>query len=151
VPSLLTLPDTEDIVDFIASNYSNPRKIVEIGVGSVPSVAISLKKRLASTTVIVVDVDETRVREIGREHPELVAIKDDVFRPVYAIYHGASLIYAIRPPPELIPAISNLSIAVNTDALVRPLSSEEAGFNFSSKWKFVRHSRATLYWLKVSQ
>lgn len=147
----MTLLDTEDIVDFITSNYSNAKKIVEIGVGSLPSVAIRVKKRLASTTVIIVDVDWIKIREIEQEHPELVAIKDDVFRPEYAIYRGASLIYAIRPPPELIPAISNLSMAVNTDVLIRPLSSEEAGFNFSPKWKFVRHNKATLYWLNVSR
>jgi len=147
----LTLLDAEDIVDFITSNYSNAKKIVEIGVGSLPSVAIPVKKRLASATVIVVDVDRAKIREIEQEHPELVAIKDDVFRPEYAIYCGASLIYAIRPPPELIPAISDLSMAVNADVLIRPLSSEEAGFNFSPKWNFVRHNKATLYWLKVSQ
>ena len=147
----MTLLDTEDIVDFITSNYSNAKKIVEIGVGNLPSVAIPLKMRLTTTTVIVVDVDTTRIREIEQEHPELVATEDDVFQPEYAIYRGASLIYAIRPPPELIPAISKLSKAVNTDVLIRPLSSEEAGFNFSSKWKFVRHNKATLYWLKVSQ
>ena len=146
----MTLLDAEDIVDFITSNYSNAKKIVEIGVGSLPSVAIPLKKRLPSTTVIVIDVDRTRVMEIEQEHPELVAIKDDVFLPEYAIYRGASLIYAIRPPPELIPAISDLSKAVNTDVLIRPLSSEEAGFNFSPKWKSVRHNKATLYLLKVS-
>jgi len=147
----LTLLDAEDIVDFITSNYSNAKKIVEIGVGSLPSIAIPLKKRLPSTTVIVIDMDRTRIREIEQEHPELVAIKDDVFRPEYAIYRGASLIYSIRPPPELIPAISDLSKAMNTDVLIRPLSSEEAGFNFSPKWKFVRHNKATLYWLKASE
>jgi len=145
----LTLLDTEDIVDFITLNYSNAKKIVEIGVGTLPSVASRVKRRLASTTVIIVDVDSIKIREIEQERPELVAIKDDVFRPEYAIYRGASLIYAIRPPPELIPAISNLSMAVNTDVLIRPLSSEESGFNFSPKWKFVRHNKATLYWLKV--
>ena len=147
----MTLPDIEDIVDFITSNYSNAKKIVEIGVGNLPSVAIPVKKRLASTTIIVVDIDGAKIREIEQEHPELVAMKDDVFRPEYAIYRGASLIYAIRPPPELIPAISNLSMTVNADVLIRPLSSEETGFNFSAKWKFVRHNKATLYWLKVSQ
>jgi len=147
----LTLLDTEDIVDFITSNYSNAKKIVEIGVGSLPSVAIPLKKRLASTTIIVIDVDGAKIREIEQQHPELVAIKDDIFQPEYAIYRGASLVYAIRPPPELIPAISNLSMAVNTDVLIRPLSSEEASFNLSPKWKFVRRNKATLYWLKAPQ
>lgn len=147
----MTLPDTEDIVDFITSNYSNAKKIVEIGVGNLPSVAIPVKKKLASTTIIVVDIDGAKIREIEQEHPELLAMMDDIFRPEYAIYRGASLIYAIRPPPELIPAISNLSMTVNADVLIRPLSSEETGFNFSPKWKFVRHNKATLYWLKVSQ
>jgi len=147
----LTLPDTEDIVDFITSNYSNAKKIVEIGVGNLPSVAIPVKKKLASTTIIVVDIDGAKIRKIEQEHPELLAMMDDIFRPEYAIYREASLIYAIRPPPELIPAISNLSTTVNADALIRPLSSEETGFNFSPKWKFVRHNKATLYWLKVSQ
>jgi len=147
----LTLPDTEDIVDFITSNYSNAKKIVEIGVGNLPSVAIPLKKKLPSTTVIVVDIDRNRIREIEQEHPELVALKDDVFRPEYVIYRGASLIYSIRPPPEMIPAISDLSTAAITDVLIRPLSNEEAGFNFSPKWKYVRHNKATLYWLKASQ
>jgi len=147
----LTLPDTEDIVDFITSNYSNAKKIVEIGVGNLPSVAIPVKKKLASTTIIVVDIDRAKIREIEQEHPELLATIDDIFHPEYAIYRGASLIYAIRPPPELIPAISNLSTTVNADVLIRPLSSEETGFNFSPKWKLVRHNKATLYWLKVSQ
>jgi len=147
----LTLPDIEDIVDFITSNYSNAKKIVEIGVGILPSVAIHIKKRLSSTTVIIVDIDTTKIREIEQEHPELVAVKDDVFQPEYAIYRGASLIYAIRPPPELIPAISNLSTAVSADVLIRPLSGEEVGFNFSAKWRFLRHNKATLYWLKASQ
>ena len=47
------IPDYKDIAEYIINNYKN--KVVEVGVGSLPQVALLLKDKL---DVVVTDVNE---------------------------------------------------------------------------------------------
>lgn len=135
----------EDVVSFIIHNYSGASKIVEVGVGAFPFIASSVKKLLPNVKVIVTDVNYDRLMDVGRRYPWLNVAYDDVFNPRLEIYEGASLIYSIRPPPEMVPAMVKIALIVKSDLLIRPLTGEEAGFNASKlNWRSVRYGKALL-------
>ena len=46
---------------------------------------------------------------------------DDITSPKIQIYKGASLIYSIRPPPELFSAILMVSQKIGADCIIKPL------------------------------
>lgn len=129
------------IGSWIVGQYGNAKRIVEIGVGGLPYVAIFVKERLPTTDVIATDVDRARLREIKARNPDIDTEFDDVSNPNVELYKGASLIYSIRPPPELIPCIVKVASRVHSDVLVRPLSGEEAGFDFSD-WRYLGSFRS---------
>ncbi len=104
----------EVIADFIAGRYEG--KVVEVGIGRYHCVA----KRLAEMGFKVVATDLKFV-----EVPEPIEFKvDDVFDPNINIYSGASLVYSLRPPPELYEPIVSVAKAVNADCLIRPFGNE---------------------------
>lgn len=130
-----------EIGRWIAKNYSKARKIVEVGVGALPSVAISVKEMLPNVEVVVTDVNRERLAEIRKTHPQLRTQFDDILTPNLGVYKGASLIYSIRPHPELVPYMIRVARAVAADLLLRPLSIGEAGFEFT-ELKYVGSLRA---------
>jgi len=107
------------IAKYIAENYPPAKKIVEVGVGKVPDVAIELQRLLPVCEVMVTDVAEP---------PELPGrvkfVRDDITEPRLRVYRGAALIYAVRPPPELQPYLFGVAQEVCADLLVKPLASE---------------------------
>ncbi len=118
------------LADYIARNYRG--KVVEVGIGWYWDVAISLSKRSF-------DVVATDIREIPAEGGVRFVI-DDVTKPNIEIYRGASLIYSIRPPPELFEAIRRTARAVGADALVKPLHNE-----FPEGWRLVNFNGLGFY------
>jgi hypothetical protein len=102
----------EILAEFLKKNYGNAAKVVEVGVGSERHVLNELKASIKGE-VVGVDVK-------GGEG----VVKDDVLSPNLEIYQGADLIYAIRPPPELYPALISLAARVNADLIIRPLSTD---------------------------
>lgn len=111
-----------DLARFILARYLG--KVVEVGVGSVPEVALLLAPHLE-----VVATDKA-ARTIG----DLVVVADDVFSPDLGLYRGASLLYSIRPPLEMQIAMGRLASEVRAEVIVRPLADEVAaipGFNRS--------------------
>ena len=107
------------IADYIAENYPSAKKIVEVGVGKVPDVAIEVQRLLPKCGVIVTDVAE--------QTELLVRVKfvhDDITEPNLNIYEGAALIYSVRPPPELQPYLLQVAQKAGADLLIKPLASE---------------------------
>jgi hypothetical protein len=113
------LHEFKAIAKYIAENYPSATKIVEVGVGKVPDVAIELQGLLPACEVIVTDVAEL---------PELSGrvkfVHDDITEPNLGIYEGAALIYSVRPPPELQPYLLEVARGVGADLLIKPLAGE---------------------------
>ncbi|MBO8179266.1 MAG: hypothetical protein H0Z19_02100 [Archaeoglobus sp.] len=99
------------VADYIAENYSG--KVVEVGVGRFTAVAEILAKR--GFEVVVTDIVKRDVPEGCRFY------LDDITSPKIQIYKGASLIYSIRPPPELFSAILMVSQKIGADCIIKPL------------------------------
>lgn len=96
------------LAEFIAKRY---RRVAEIGIGKNTTVAEFLK----SKGVFVIATD---VREVATTVEFYI---DDVLNPKVEIYKDIELVYSIRPPPELLPAIKKLSKILNADCIVKPL------------------------------
>lgn len=106
------------IARYIAENYPSA-KIVEIGIGHMPDIAIELKRLSPGCEVIVTDV-----KELAGLPESITFVCDDVTKPDLDVYRGAALIYAIRPPPELQPHLLKLARKVGAKLLVKPLAGE---------------------------
>jgi uncharacterized protein len=106
--------DCEDIADYILKNYRN--KVVEVGVGSMPHVALALKDRL---DVVVTDINEQKNEGIR-------FCRDDIFYPDMGIFKNATLIYSIRPPIDIQEAMAKIAKEVGSDLLIRPFGNEKA-------------------------
>ena len=131
------IPDYEDIAEYILKNYKN--KVVEVGVGGLPHVALALKDRIS---VIVTDIKEQKYDGID-------FVVDDIFSPVMDIYKGATLIYSIRPPVDMQEAIARAAKNVGADLLIRPFGNEktELGRLFR-KCSVINYKRARFFLYK---
>lgn len=110
----MMISDHMDISGYILKNYVN--KVVEIGVGSRPHVALALKDRL---DIVVTDIKD-------QEYAGVRFCRDDIFCPDIGIYRNATLIYSIRPPIDIQEAIAKTAKLVGADMLIRPFSNEKA-------------------------
>jgi uncharacterized UPF0146 family protein len=112
----------EQIVDWIKQNYGDAGKIIEIGVGHRIDVAEQISIALPRTEVLVTDTNESLVRSrmIGRVR----AVADDVMFPSLNLYEGASLIYSLHPPGEIVQALEKLANGIGADLLIVPISDE---------------------------
>ena len=82
------------IAHYIAEKFHS-KKIVEVGVGHVPDVAVEVKRLSPSSEVVVTDV-----REQVRLPEPITFVRDDATKPDLRIYRGALLIYAIPRRPS---------------------------------------------------
>ena len=139
---VLSLQD-EAIVQFVKENYN--RKIVEVGVGQRLNVAQKLKESMPVTEILVTDTQEALIR--AYEGTSVRAVVDDIFAPSIHVYEGASLIYALNPPLEMIPALEKLAKDVGADLLVRPMSDEQDFFYGNKKWKRIVSHGLPVGWL----
>jgi len=137
----------DEFVTYVSANYSQARKIVEVGVGSRIDVAERIKKSLPFAEVLVTDKDSNSIR--SHRVKQIKALADDVMYPQPQIYQNASLIYSIYPPIEIIPAIAELARKVGADLLVVPRSDEQEAFEQDAWKKIIRKGR-TLAWTRVS-
>jgi len=131
------------IVEFVRENYN--RKIVEVGVGQRMNVAEKLKETMPTTEVLVTDIQESMIRCYNGS--SVRAVVDNIFSPNYQVYRGASLIYSLNPPMEMIPALEELVKDIGADLLVKPISDEQDIFHNSGKWKRVVKRGLVLGWL----
>ncbi len=103
-----------DLARFILARYSG--KVVEVGVGCVPEVALLLAPH----------IEVLATEKTGRSVGDLFVVADDIFSPNLDLYQEASLIYSIRPPLEMQIAMGKLAHKVGADVIVRPLADEVA-------------------------
>ena len=103
-----------DLARFILARYSGT--VVEVGVGSVPEVALLLSPHLE---VVATD-------KVARNLGGIAVVADDVFSPNLDLYCEATLLYSIRPPLEMQLAMGRLAREVGADVIVRPLADEVA-------------------------
>jgi uncharacterized protein len=122
----------EQLVDWISENYSDARKIVEVGVGHRRDVAERISQALPRAEIIVTDRDESWVRSVNPGRVR--AIADDVVFPSLNLYQGASLVYSLHPPIEILPALEKLANQVEADLLVVPTSDESHQFQ-TDRWR----------------
>ncbi len=128
------IQDYKDLAEFILKNYRN--KVVEVGVGSLPQVALLLKDVM---DVVVTDVSE-------QEHAGVRFCRDDIFFPDMRIYTGASLIYSIRPPIDMQEAIARVAKEIGADLIIRPFGNEKADLgNIYNNCKLLNYKRARFY------
>ena len=112
----------EQLVDWVIQNYSDARKIIEVGVGHRIDVAERISKALPRAEILVTDTDESWVR--SRKSGRVRAIADDVMFPSLKLYEGASLVYSLHPPGEILPGLEKLANGVGADLLIVPISDE---------------------------
>ncbi len=101
------------IAEYISDFYSG--KVVEVGIGYYWKIALKLKE-------MGFHVVATDLKDVGLMEVEFYV--DDVMNPRIEVYEGASLIYSIRPPPEIVPYIKRLAGYVGSDVLIRPFGNE---------------------------
>ncbi len=122
----------EQIVDWIKQNYSDARKIIEIGVGHRIDVAERISEALPRAEILVTDKDESWVR--SRKPGRSRAIANDVMFPTLSLYRGASLVYCLHPPGEILSGLEKLANGVGADLLVVPISDEQHDLP-QDKWR----------------
>ena len=128
------IPDHKDIAEYILDHYKI--KVVEVGVGNLPHVALLLKDKL---DVVVTDVNEQKYAGVR-------FFRDDIFKPDMGIYRNSSLIYAIRPPIDLQDAIASIAREVGSDLLIRPFGNEKADLiKYFKEYSLVNYKKARFY------
>ncbi len=128
------ISDDRDIAEYIINNYRN--KVVEIGVGNLPQVALLLKDKL---DVAVTDINELK-------HNGVPFYKDDIFNPDIRIYENASLLYSIRPPIDLQDAMAKTAGEVGADLIIRPFGNEKANLRkYYKDYRLVNYKKARFY------
>ncbi len=128
------ISDYEDIAEYILKNYRN--RVVEIGVGCLPHVALLLKDKL---DVVVTDVNE-------QNYSGVRFYRDDIFAPDIGIYKSASLLYSIRPPIDLQEAMAKTAKEVGADLLIRPFGNEKADLSkYFKNHILVNYKKARFY------
>ena len=134
----------EQLVDWIKQNYSDARKIVEVGVGHRIDVAERISKALPRAEILVTDKDESWVR--SRKSGRIRAIADDVMFPSLKLYQGASLVYSLHPPGEILPGLEKLANGVGADLLIVPISDERHDLP-QAKWRELAVHGRIVGWL----
>ncbi len=129
------ISDYQDLAEYILRNYRN--KVVEVGVGSRPQVALLLKD---SMDVIVTDIDEQKYAGIR-------FCRNDIFNPDMNIYKNAALIYSIRPPTDIQEAIAKVAKHAGADLLIRPFGNEKADLEKVYKNHTLLNYRAARFYL----
>lgn len=128
------ISDYEDIAEFILNNYRN--KVVEIGVGNLPHVALLLKDKM---DVIVTDINEQKYAGVR-------FCRDDIFAPDMGIYRNASLLYSIRPPIDIQDAMAKTAKEAGADLIIRPFGNEKADLRkYYMDYKLVNYKKARFY------
>ncbi len=122
----------KDFVQYIINNYTDADKIIEVGVGKFHDVALMLEEHLK------MDIIMTDIKPYSSK-----IILDDITHPNLEIYKGASLIYSIRPPPELHPCLIKVAGKVGADLIIKTFSTER--INTKKKMKLINYKKAIFY------
>ncbi len=128
------ISDFKDIAEYIINHYRN--KVVEVGVGNLPHVALLLKEKL---DVVITDINEQKYAGVR-------FCRDDIFNPDKGIYRNASLIYSIRPPIDMQDAIADIAKEVGSDLIIRPFGNEKADLrDYFKEYSLVNYKKTRFY------
>lgn len=129
----------DDLADYILLNYPQGSRIIEVGVGRHPDVALLLKD---SYDLVCTDV-------ISQGPDNLNYVRDDIFSPDHDLYKGATLIYSIRPPVDMQDSIAEIASKVGADLIIRPFSSEKTDLSrYYQHFKCVNYKKAIFFLYK---
>ena len=119
------------MVDYIADRYHSA---AEIRTAISPMSALSLLER--GMTVFATDIYPFQYRGLN-------VVMDDITMPDPSVYNDIELLYAMRPPSELLPYMKRAAVMFSADMIVKPLSSEYMDGNL------IKHKCNTFYlWSK---
>jgi len=121
----------KDFAQYIINNYADADRIVEIGAGKFDKVSSILQKNLKAN-IVLTDIKPSSSK----------IVQDDICNPDLKIYKGSSLIYSIRPQPELQPFIIKVAENIGADLIIKPFSTE---FVSSNKMKLLNYRKASFY------
>jgi len=109
----------EDFADFLAENVSMDR-IAELGIGFQFKVALRLMEM--GYDVLAIDWNPKSVekaRELG-----INAVRDNLFSPNLSLYRGVKAFYSVRPTPEIVKPILELSRKLGVPLYILPLAGD---------------------------
>ncbi len=142
----MKLIDAENIIEYIVSNYRYSRKIVEVGVGKLPQIALRLKEKLPETEIIVTDLDPHILEQLSSQYIKTVV--DDVISPDIRVYNNSDLIYSIRPPPEFQYYLLRIAKIVKADLILRLLTNEPLCV-YHPKHEIINYKKTVLHLFKL--
>ncbi|HEY3274881.1 MAG TPA: UPF0146 family protein [Methanocella sp.] len=126
----------DGLAEFIIQKYPAGARIVEVGVGHHPDVALLLKDIF---DLVCTDVTDPGIAGIR-------FVRDDIYKPDISLYRGAALVYSIRPPPDMQVPIAAVASAAGADLIIRPFSSEHVDLSRHYRHgKCVNHKQASFY------
>ena len=99
------------LIDYLSRRY---RRVVEVGIGTYSRVARALQDRGLTVTAT----------DINPRTDEVPVVRDDLWEPRLEVYLNVQAIYAVRPPPELVPPLKRLARRLAVDLIVKPLAGE---------------------------
>ena len=85
----------------------------------------------------------TDIKPFYEKHASAEILQDDICHANLKIYKGASLIYSIRPPEELHPALFRVAQKVGSDLIIKPYSDDS--INTPKKMKLINYKKAIFY------
>jgi len=121
----------KDLAQYIINNYADAYRVVEVGAGRFSKVSSILQKSLKAN-IVLTDIKPSSYR----------IVQDDICNPDLKIYKGSSLIYSIRPQPEIQQCIIRVAENVGADSIIKPFSTE---FVSSNKMKLLNYIKASFY------
>ncbi len=142
----MKLIDAENIIEYIIRNYRHPKKIVEVGVGKLPQIALGLKKRLPETEIIITDLDPHILEQLSGHC--IKTFVDDIISPDMKIYNNSDLIYSIRPPPEFQHYLLKIAKMVKADLILRLLTNEHMCVHHPTH-KIINYKKTVLHIFKL--
>ena len=101
----------DTLIDYLSRRY---RQAAEVGIGAYTRVAHALQEQ----GVVVVATD------VNPQPQGIPVVWDDVWQPRLDLYGSAQALYAVRPPPELVPPLKELALRLAVDLIVKPLAGE---------------------------
>jgi uncharacterized UPF0146 family protein len=99
-----------------------PERAVEVGIGHDQATAQRLLKHFPTLELVGTDIDPAALRAAAP--PGLRLVHDDLRNPRMTVYHGADLVYAVRPNPEMAVDLANLARRIDCPLLVIPLEED---------------------------
>jgi uncharacterized UPF0146 family protein len=142
----MKLKETENIIEYIINNYKYSKKIIEVGVGKLPQIALGLEQKLPETEIIVTDLKPRILEQISSQC--IKTIVDDIISPDMRVYNDSDLIYSIRPPPEFQYYLLRIAKIVKADLILRLLTNEHLCV-YHPKHEIINYKKTALHLFKL--